>query len=314
MPKTVPPIMHNVDLVSVVVPVYRDGPRAVAAAASMLEQALPDGVALEVIVVDDGSDDGTPNLLARQSDSRIKVVRLPYNQGRSAARNAGAAQASGNVLLFMDCDCLPADTNLISAHLQSWDSEVVASLGAVVGNGDGFWARYQAAASERRARQHAEGIHYSGSSQNLMVSRTKFRDCGGFDETYRTYGFEDRDLQLRLGQTGQIVWAKRAVVRHMDELDLPAVCRKMAEAGGPAAVLFSRRHPEAYQLLGYAALDARLHAWLRLPARLLRNQVGWVASRADRILATRHAPYRLKSVLVRAMTGLSYLVGTAQET
>lgn len=306
--------MHKIGLVSAVVPVYRDGARAVAAAASILEQALPDGVAIEVIVVDDGSDDNTPNLLSGQSDSSIKVVRLPYNQGRSAARNAGAAEARGDVLLFMDCDCLPADTNLINAHLQSWNSEVVASLGAVVGNGDGFWARYQAAASERRARQHAKGIQYSGSSQNLMVSRAKFVECGGFDEAYRTYGFEDRDLQLRLAKTGEIVWAERAVVRHMDELNLLAVCRKMAEAGGPAAVIFSRRYPEAYHMLGYAALDARLHGWLRLPARLFGNQVARVANCTDRILTSQHAPYRLKSLLVRAIAGLSYLIGTAQKT
>jgi glycosyltransferase involved in cell wall biosynthesis len=306
-------VMHSIDLVSIVVPVYRDGARAVAAAASMLGQALPDGVGIQVVVVDDGSDDDTPNLLLGRSDDRIKVVRLPYNRGRSAARNAGAAQAHGDVLLFMDCDCLPADRNLINAHLQAWDADVAASLGAVVGNGDGFWARYQAAASERRARQHAEGIHYSGSSQNLMVSRAKFNDCGGFDEAYRTYGFEDRDLQIRLGRTGRITWAAEAVVRHMDELDLPAVCRKMTEAGGPAAVLFSRRHPAAYQVLGYAALDARLHTWLRHPAWLLRNQIGRIANYADRIIAARHAPYSLKSALVRALTGLSYLAGTAQE-
>lgn len=302
--------MHDA-LVSIVIPVYRDGARAVMATSSVLRQALPHGTSIEIIVVDDGSDDDTPDLLSRQSDSRVRVVRLPHNQGRSAARNAGAAQARGDVVLFMDCDCLPADDSLIKAHLEVWDARVVASLGAVVGNGDGFWARYQAEASHRRARQHSNGMRYSGSSQNLMVSRARFNDCGGFDEEYRTYGFEDRDLQLRLASMGEIAWAEGAVVRHMDDLDLPAVCRKMSEAGGPAAVLFAQRHPAAYQALGYAALDARRHAWLRLLARAFRPGIAPMSRSIDRVLETRHVPYGLKSLLARAMTGMSYLVGTA---
>lgn len=300
------------DVVSVVVPVYRSGVRALAAAASMLEQTLPPGMEIEILLVDDGSDDDTPMLLSQRTDDRIKVLRLPRNQGRSAARNAGASQACGERLLFMDCDCLPGKNGLIANHLSIWEPDVVATIGPVTGDGNGFWHRYQSAASERRARQHAAGIHFSGSSQNMMVSRAAFEACDGFDDSYRTYGFEDRDLQIRLARYGRIVWAPAASVRHLDALTLPLVCQKMAEAAGPSAVLFSRNHPEAYRALGYAALDSRRHRWLRLSGRIFDKLLEPMARLGDRFLAFPFLPYGIKSLGVRMVTGISYLVGTVR--
>jgi GT2 family glycosyltransferase len=204
------------------------------------------------------------------------------------------------------------DDDLVATHLGAWGPGVVATIGPVVGNGDGFWHRYQSAASERRARQHLAGIHFSGSSQNLMVSRAAFESCGGFDNAYHTYGFEDRDLQIRLSSLGRIAWVAGAGVQHMDSLALPLVCRKMAEAGGSASMLFSRRHPEAYRSLGYAALDSRLHGWLRPPARMLDSLIEPMARFGDKVIAKPYVPYRLKSLVVKGLTGISYLVGTTR--
>lgn len=303
--------MSSLHQVSVVVPVYRDGLRAIAAVNGLLEQALPTGVNIEIIVVDDGSGDDTAQMLSALRHDSLTVLSLPRNGGRSAARNAGAARASGEKVLFMDCDCIPANQDLISAHLRAWKTGTVASLGAVVGRDDGFWSRYQRGASARRARAHANGICYSGSSQNLMVSRALFLENGGFDEAYRTYGFEDRDLQIRLSGDGNIVWASDAIVQHMDDLDLATVSRKMVEAGGPAAVLFSDRHPVPYKALGYAALDVRLRPWLGPVARIFRRRIDRISNAADRTLENRLVPYWIKSAIVRLVTALSYMVGSA---
>jgi glycerol-3-phosphate dehydrogenase len=116
--------------------------------------------------------------------------------------------------------------------------------------GGAIWHDYQARASARRAAQRLRGIWYSCSTQNMLVRRDAFEQVGGFDETYRTYGFEDRDLLLRLGALGSVEWAGDAVVEHHDALTLPGVTRKMRKAGGPAAVIFSNPHPEAYRQLG----------------------------------------------------------------
>lgn len=299
--------------VSIIIPMYRDAERAIELIRSLKRQELPPGVEVEVIVVDDGSEDGSGELIERAVGDAIMLRRLPCNSGRAVARNSGAAIAQGGVLLFLDCDCLPDGHDFIAAHLRCWLSGVVATTGSVTGRGDGFWHRYQTEASDRRQRQFQQGISFSGSSQNLMVARAVFESCGGFDPAYTTYGFEDRDLLLRLATFGRVAWAE-ARVMHMDALALASVCQKMTEAGGSAADLFARSHPDAYQSLGYARLDARRHFWLVLCARLAGWLIGSAARAVDRILDVDFVPYPIKKMLVKGLTAFSYVAGTARHS
>lgn len=296
--------------ISIVIPMYRDPLRAAALVQELCKQDLPEDIRPEIIVVDDGSGDDAARDLVLAVGERARVIALPGNVGRSAARNAGAAEATATFVLFLDCDCLPATTTFIRAHLAVWDEHTVASIGHVVGSGQGFWHRYQSASSLRRQRQHAAGIRYAGSSQNLLVRRSAFEACGGFDTTYRGYGFEDRDLQIRLLAHGEIRWAGDATIRHMDELRMADVARKLAEAGGESARIFRARHPEAYRSLGYSALDSGLHTWLRLPARLAARMVPALARGLDRLLWRAWLPHPVASLLVRALSAASYLSGT----
>lgn len=305
--------MGNPQKVSVVVPIFRDDARALQLVDTLAHQRLPVDTSMEIILVDDGSDDGS---LARLKDAMaaspdVTVLALRTNVGRSAARNAGAARANGALLLFIDCDCLPASDHWIAAHLAELTSNMVATTGPVTGNGSGFWHRYQTDASTRRSKSHASGEQYAGSSQNFMVRRSAFVASGGFDIAFRTYGFEDRDMFLRLGLQGPIGWAESASVRHMDLLSMRNIAKKMAEAGGDAAVHFSARHPRAYQVLGYSNIDARKHRWLRPVARLATPLMPQIADSADRLLAAQWWPYVMKRVMVRWLTALSYLCGTA---
>jgi len=299
-------------LVSVVTPVYRDAERAIALVDALLRQRLPQGTGMEIIVVDDGSGDDTGDRLETSVGGKATVLRLPKNTGRSVARNAGAAMASGEQILFLDCDCMPANDDLIAEHLHAWDKATAATTGPVEGIGRGFWHRYQSSASARRAKQHASGANFAGSSQNLMVSRSGFERCGGFDAAYRAYGFEDRDLLLRMERLGHVGWAPGAIVRHMDAIDLPTVCRKMAEAGRETAPLFRARHLQAYRHLGYAAIDAVLHPWLRVVAIAAGPVALRIAPRLDAWLDRRWLPYPMGSALVKIVGSLCFLYGTSR--
>jgi glycosyltransferase involved in cell wall biosynthesis len=298
--------------VSVVIPVFRDGLRAVAAARQVRTQHLAPHVVLEIVLVDDGSDDDTPGQLASLSASEASVLRLATNQGRSAARNAGAKSATGEMLVFMDSDCQPMGADFLSAHLAALSSGAIASTGVVTGDGAGFWERYQREASWRRERQHQVGMQYAGSSQNLAVRKAAFDQVGGFDEGYRQYGFEDRDLLVRLAVLGRIAWTRDAVVRHLDALSLVQVSRKMAEAGEHSSPRFAALHPDAYRALGYARLDARRRPWLRLLARPLDAILVPLSRLLDGLLAEPALPYALKAMLVQLVTGASYLAGTSR--
>lgn len=297
---------------SCVVPVFRNGERALEAARAMLDQELPAYMRQDVLLVDDGSGDGTADHIAANLPAGARLLRLECNLGRSGARNAGAAAAQGDLLLFVDCDCLPADTGFIAAHLQRLQQGAVASTGPVIGTGQGFWHTFQVGSSTRRAALHARGVPYAGSTQNLMVRRGCFEAVGGFDEAYRAYGFEDRDLLIRLAMLGPIAWADDAVIEHHDDLNLATVCRKMREAGVGGSRIFAMRHPEAYRVLGYAAVDAKLHparAWLaKAGAPLLPFLIAAVSA----VLEWRWIPFSLRSLVVRALSATSYLVGTTE--
>lgn len=87
-------------MVSIIVPVYNGEQTILRAVQSVLEQSVPDW---ELIVVDDGSEDGTGGLLSRLTDPRL--IRLwQRHQERSAARNRGLDVARGELVLFLDAD------------------------------------------------------------------------------------------------------------------------------------------------------------------------------------------------------------------
>ena len=102
-------------LISVIVPVYNVEPYLDACLNSIKQQTYPN---LEIIVVEDCSTDGSPQLLAPHlSDPRIQLIQHASNSGLSAARNSGMAAATGEYLLFVDSDDI-IDINLVQACLQ----------------------------------------------------------------------------------------------------------------------------------------------------------------------------------------------------
>lgn len=96
-----PPDVSDLPLVSVVIPAYNAAATLAATLDSVLAQTWPH---LEIVVVDDGSLDGTPDILARYA-LRVRGLRQP-NGGLAAARNAGLAAARGEFIALLDADDL----------------------------------------------------------------------------------------------------------------------------------------------------------------------------------------------------------------
>lgn len=88
-------------LVSVVIPTYNRAHSLETSVRSVLEQTRTE---IELIVVDDGSNDQTAELIARLNDGRIRYIGLSKNRGASAARNIGIAHAHGQYIAFQDSD------------------------------------------------------------------------------------------------------------------------------------------------------------------------------------------------------------------
>ncbi len=89
---------------SVVVPVFNERNTLVEILRRMRQVRLPEGVDREIIVVDDGSSDGTRQVLSQLGDSTVRVVMHPENRGKGAAVRTGFAHATGDYVLVQDAD------------------------------------------------------------------------------------------------------------------------------------------------------------------------------------------------------------------
>lgn len=94
---------HSTMSVSVLVPVYNEAETVSVVLDKVLALTAPIG---EVIVVDDGSKDGTPEIVRRivTRDSRVRLLQQPMNQGKTAAIRRAIAEATGDILIVQDAD------------------------------------------------------------------------------------------------------------------------------------------------------------------------------------------------------------------
>ena len=117
--------MERQPLISVIVPVWNGEATLLACVESILTQSLRD---MEIILVDDGSTDGTWALMEslREKDERIRILRQE-NGGVSEARNAGIEQSRGTYIRFVDADDkLPPDSmRVLAERMQRDDCDLV---------------------------------------------------------------------------------------------------------------------------------------------------------------------------------------------
>jgi glycosyltransferase involved in cell wall biosynthesis len=168
----------------------------------------------EVIVVDDGSNDGS---IQRAAARGVRILATPGRQGPAAARNIGAKAAKGDILLFLDADvCVHADaTERVATTLA--DPEVDAVIGSYDEDPSSpdFLSQY-------KNLMHCF-VHQTGSSEASTfwsgcgaIRRNLFLDMSGFDANYKRPAIEDIELGYRMRQADRrIVLDRDLRVRHL---------------------------------------------------------------------------------------------------
>jgi glycosyltransferase involved in cell wall biosynthesis len=98
------PAVPKLRKLSVIVPVFNERNTLVELLRRMRAVELPDGIESEIIVVDDGSSDGTRDILRQLGDSTVRVVLHDVNRGKGAAVRTGFKHATGEFILVQDAD------------------------------------------------------------------------------------------------------------------------------------------------------------------------------------------------------------------
>jgi len=176
-----------------------------------LELAIQEwGGNAEIILVDNGSTDATKQIAEKKG---CKIFEQP-DGAISKVRNIGAQNAYGNILAFLDADCLVAP-EWISFCLQNLSDERIAAVGtrAVPDFNTATWvekAWYKLVTGAKRPNF----VEWLGTS-NLFIKKDVFYDIGGFDEKLETG--EDINLCHRIRRTYRIYLEKRINTIHLRE-------------------------------------------------------------------------------------------------
>lgn len=212
---------------------------------------------MEVIVVDDGSRDGTSDL-ARTFP--CVVITNSQSQGQSFCRNQGAKMAQGEILAFLDSDCVPE---------KAWLRELVVCfewerIGAVGGYVDGYFDvtaldRYEKAFSPLNLGKHImvgtnnESTLYVPTC-NLLVRRQAYAETGGIRE--RMHVGEDVDFCWRLRKKGyDMLYVPRGTVYHKHRNSLGKMLKRRSDYGTSEAILYGL-HGEKKKTIQVPSLQA----------------------------------------------------------
>jgi len=211
---------------SIVIPVYNHFAHTLGCLRSIARNA--DGAAFEVIVVDDCSSDETAARLAEIGG--IRVLRNAQNLGFIGACNAGAAQARGEFIVFLNNDTAVtagwldallgtfearADCGLAGAKLVYPDGRLQEAGGIVFADGSGWnYGRYDDPAAPA-CNYLREADYCSGAA--IALRRELYERLGGFDTRYAPAYYEDTDLAFRVREAGlKVYYQPAATVVHFE--------------------------------------------------------------------------------------------------
>ncbi len=308
--------------VSVVIPTFNRRQRLHRVLSGLADQTFDGNV--EVVVVSDGSSDGTDEYLASDETPLPVVWATQENQGPAVARNRGFALATGELVLFIDDDVVP-DHGLISAHVAAHArlGDDVVVIGPMLDPPDhemSMWIRWEQAMLAKQYTGMTRGEFEPTARQfytgNASVLRRHLIESGGFNSLFRRA--EDVELAYRLADQGlRFAFEPAAIGLHYADRSFDA-WRSTGYAYGRNDVVFARDGGRS-DILGWLPEEYRVrHVIVRALARVCVSRP-WLANavtRGLRVVAGAGRLVRADAITRQALSGIynvAYYRGVADE-
>lgn len=309
--------------VSVVIPTFNRLTQLQRTIAGLARQVDLDQ-SLEIVVVDDGSTDGTERWL-RSEDVPAPVVALRQeNSGPAAARNRGVLAASGQLIIFLDDDVIP-EPGLVAAHVRHHagderDRVIVGPMSEPTDVDLSPWVRWEQRQLDKQYDAMNRGDWEATPRQfytgNASVDRRHLLAAGGFNTEFRRS--EDVELGYRLADAGlSFAFARDAIVIHHAERSFDA-WRSSAATYGRHDVIFGRDQGHEWLLNLVLSEFHDRHPLVQGVTRLTLRypRLGAVILPAANIAArtiSRTGPRRLADAALSAIYNFEYYRGMAVE-
>jgi len=276
-------------MISVIIPTYNRLSSLKDAIRSLEGQYL--GVdEFEVIVVDDGSNDGTYKWLSEyRGRLNLRYVKHHTNRGTATTRNDGIKRAKGDIIVFLDDD-MRAERNLLSTYLTAHQIENAVFIGKVI---------YEKNPRERALLRYlsTRGVHKGKRdftcfiTQNASVKRKDALDAGLFDDSIAGF-FQGEDIEFayKLSLLGKrFIYLKEAVAFHSHTVNLQKVLLDAGRFG---------KHILPLLLDKYPAFKKTFKLYLLDPVHLLKEPLSFSLQK----LIVRFSLYRGIYNLIRRLT------------
>ncbi|MCJ7768188.1 glycosyltransferase family 2 protein [Candidatus Bathyarchaeota archaeon] len=201
--------------VSVVIPAHNEENQIT----KCLESVVGTGYQnLEIIVIDDNSTDGTAEVASRYA---TQVITRRSRGGIAAARNNGLQVVRGEIVAFVDADCV-VDESWLHMLLSHYRDSKIAGVGGVIGTRESsLFAKYRSYVAREEYADSPNPVHGTSSipGGNSSYRTDVLRSIGGFNPAFaQPSGFEELELGYRIRKHGYLlVGEPRAVVWHLRE-------------------------------------------------------------------------------------------------
>lgn len=196
--------------VTVIIPAFNASATLFKCLEALEKQTFKPG---EVIIIDDGSTDKTLEVLSelKTQNSKLKILKQKH-KGVSEARNLGAKKAQGQILAFIDSDCVP-EKNWLKNIVAALSNLTVGAVGAGYSGGadNSFWQRFCYEELSFRRRKMNKFVT-TALSNNMACRKNLFWEAGGFPKKYPVC--EDMFLTYQISRKYKISWLKGNGVKH----------------------------------------------------------------------------------------------------